>query len=184
MALEPKFVLPGQEIGTEEEYVAGVGTYVENAKIYAALTGQLTEENRTLSVVPKRRLSPMAVGTEVIGQIDNISDPVALVVVEPQGTEATRFGTSSAYCILHASYVKRGYVKSVRDELRIGDIIRARVTEFKNGEYHIATDDEHLGAIKAFCASCRHPLEKKPTGLQCPNCGRRENRKLADDYRS
>ncbi len=182
MSLEPRFVLPGQEIGTEEEYVSGPGTYVENAKIYASIVGKLTEDNRTLSVQQKHLLAPLDVGTIVVGQIDNISDPVALVVVEPGLTDANRFATSSAYCILHASYIKRGYVKSVRDELKIGDIIRARVTELKNGEYHISTEDANCGAIKAFCSSCRHPLEKKPTGLQCPNCGNRENRKLADDY--
>jgi exosome complex component CSL4 len=184
MSLTPRFVSPGQEIGTEEEYVGGSGTYVENAKIYASITGELREENRTLTVSQSHPLATMAVGTMVIGQIDNISDPVALVVVEGDSTETNRLAKSSAYCVLHASYIKRGYVKSVRDELRIGDIIRARISEFKNGEYHIATDDEHLGCIKAFCAGCRHPLEKKPTGLQCANCGRRENRKLADDYRS
>ena len=47
---EQRFVLPGEEIGTEEEFVAGSGTYVEEARIFAAVAGRLAEENHTLSV--------------------------------------------------------------------------------------------------------------------------------------
>ncbi|VVB56980.1 Exosome complex component Csl4 [uncultured archaeon] len=119
----------------------------------------------------------------MVGRIENISEPVALAVVEAEAVEGQRAPKSSAYVVLHASYIKRGYVKKVRDEYRIGDIIRARVVEMKNGEHHISTDDAHAGCLIAYCAGCRTPLEKRPAGLQCPACDRRDNRKLADDYK-
>lgn len=181
---EPRrLVLPGEEIGTEEEYVAGPGTYVEDAHIRATIAGPLQSDNRVLSVEPPHRLSALQKGSVVLGQVANIVEPVALVVVEPEKTPDSRFSNSNAYCILHVSYIKRGFVKNIRDELRIGDLIRARVVEFKNNEFHLSTDDDNCGVIKAYCSSCRHALEKKPTGLQCTECGRRENRKLAPDYR-
>lgn len=178
----PRFVLPGTAIGVEEEYMPGPGTYVEDAKIYASVAGQVKEADRTLSIVRKNQLAIMTPGTVLVGRIEMISEPVALVLVEPTPTDAARFGSSSAFCVLHASYIKRGFVKNVRDELKAGDIIRAKVVEYKNGEYKISTDDEDCGCLKAFCTKCRHGLEKKPTGLQCPNCDNRENRRMAPDY--
>ena len=184
---EKRFVSPGEEIGTEEEYVAGFGTYVEDARIFSAISGELTDENHTLSVSGSPTLRKFANGTMVVGRIDNISEPVALSVVssDPESVKQTsdRFPSTSAYVVLHASFIKRGYVKKVRDEYRIGDLIRGRIVEEKFGEYHISTDDPHCGCLLAFCSACRTPLEKRETILQCPSCGRRENRHLADDYK-
>ncbi len=195
---EQRFVLPGEEIGTEEEFVAGAGTYVEEARIFATVAGRLTDENHTLSVTAAPSLRRFKPGTLVVGRIENISEPVALAVMEGEDEEkgavaknqgpgaahaSVRYPKSSGYVVLHASFIKRGYVKKVRDEYRIGDIIRGKVVEEKFGEFHISTDDPHCGCIMAFCSECRTPLEKRETLLQCPACGRRENRHLADDYR-
>lgn len=176
--------MPGQEVGTEEEFVSGSGTYVQNGIIYSTLSGELKDEARVLSVAQAGRLSPLKLGAAITGIVDNIAEPVGLVIVEGDGGADTRFSTDSNYCILHASRIKRGYVKNVRDEIRIGDIIRAKIVEVKNGEMHISTEDEDCGVLKAFCCSCRHPLVKKPTGLECRACGRRENRKIAQGYTS
>jgi len=176
-------VAPGSIVGTEEEFVSGAGTYAQDGSIFAAIAGELVNDNRMLSVKQEAMLVPLRVGINVVGVIDNITEPVALVVVEGQDSTDSRFSKSNAYVVLHASRIKRGYVKNVRDEYRIGDIIRAKISEEKNGEYHISTEDEDCGCLKAFCSSCRHGLDKKPTGLECPACGRRENRKLAKDYR-
>ncbi len=180
-ASEPVF--PGQELGMEEEYAAGPGTYMENGIIRASVEGTVERQERTISIRPSARLSTLENGTTLIGCIDNISEPVALVVVDAVPDAKNRFVKSSDYCILHASYVKRGYVKNLRDEYRIGDIIRARVIMKKNGETHISTEDADCGCVKAFCSACRTPLDKKASGLECPACGRRENRRLAEDYR-
>ena len=178
-----KFVIPGTEIGIEEEFEAGQGTANEEGHILAAAAGPLEEKDHQLHVKGKPALTPLAAGAWVVGRIDNISEPVALAVVQAEEISGQRTPQTSAYVVLHASYIKRGYVKKVRDEYRIGDIIRARIVEQKNGEFHISTDDPHAGCLVAFCSTCRQPMQKRPAGLQCPGCERRENRKLADDYR-
>ena len=183
MSESKRFVRPGEEVGIEEEYESGAGTLNEEGRILAAIPGTLAEEARSLQVIGHPALTPFSKGSWVVGRIENISEPVALAVVEAEEAEGHRAPKSSAYVVLHASYIKRGYVKKVRDEYRIGDVIRARVVELKNNEYHISTDDEHAGCLIAFCSACRTPMEKRPAGLQCPACERRDNRKLADDYR-
>ena len=79
--------------------------------------------------------------------------------------------------------IRRGYVKNVRDEYRIGDIIRAKIAAFQNGEFRLTTDGDDLGAIKAFCAKCRHPMKVESGLLQCEDCGAKDNRKITNDYR-
>jgi exosome complex component CSL4 len=74
-------------------------------------------------------------------------------------------------------------VKNVRDEYKIGDIIRAKIVDLRNGEMRLSTDGEDLGAIKAFCAVCRHPMKVESGILQCEECGAKDNRKIAKDYR-
>jgi len=74
-------------------------------------------------------------------------------------------------------------VKNVRDEYKIGDIIRAKIADLRNGEFRLATDADELGAIKAFCAKCRHAMVIESGILKCESCGYKDNRKLANDYR-
>ena len=38
--MDKKFVIPGDFIGTEEEYLSGSGTFSENERIYATITGE------------------------------------------------------------------------------------------------------------------------------------------------
>ena len=86
--------------------------------------------------------------------------------------------------MLHASRIKDGFVKNVRDELRIGDIVRAKISEMRQGEMHVSTEGSHFGVVKAFCSKCRHALELVGSTLTCSSCGAKENRKLASDYRN
>jgi exosome complex component CSL4 len=180
--VDEKIVMPGQEVGTEEEFVSGSGSYVQEGITYATLRGRLVDTGKVLTVEQKQKLSPLKVGITITGAVDNIAEPVALVIVEGDGGNEARYPRNADYCILHASRIKRGYVKNVRDEIRIGDIIRAKIVEEKNGEFHISTEEDDCGVLKAFCCACRHALVKKPTGLECSSCGRRENRKVSKDY--
>lgn len=181
--LGKKFVVPGDFLGTEEEYVPDKGTFSDKERIYATITGQAGEDSRKLAVSQSRALAKLDVGTTIIGRVENIVEPIALVSIQSGESPDMRFGQTPDYSVLHASMIRRGYVKNVRDEYKIGDIIRAKIAAFQNGEFRLATDDDHLGAIKAFCAKCRHPLTVESGIIKCESCGEKDNRKLADDYR-
>ncbi len=182
--MEKKLVVPGDFIGTEEEYLAGHGTFAEKERIYATIAGEPLDTERKLSVQQKRSLRALQIGTVVIGTIENIVEPIALVSIKAgsDGRES-RFGENPDYSVLHASMIKRGYVKNVRDEYRIGDIIRAKIADVRNGELRLATDADELGAIKAFCPKCRHPMKLESAILKCESCDWKDNRKIAKDYR-
>ena len=180
--MDKKFVVPGDFIGTEEEYLVGEGTFSENEKIYATLTGESEEAAKKLAVFQKRPLRALGVGTVIIGTVENIVEPIALVSMQV-GIGEHRFGETDEYAVLHASMIRKGYVKNVRDEYKVGDIIRAKIVDQRNGEFRLSTDADDLGAIKAYCAKCRHPMKIESGLLSCEDCGTKDNRKLAKDYR-
>ena len=177
-----KFAIPGDCIGSEMESLPGAGTVADRDDIYATLSGEVKEESRTLSVSQARPLAALHSGATVIGVINNIIETIALVQIT-QGSGQSRFGENPDNAVLHASMIKRGFVKNVRDEYKIGDIIRAKIADVRNGDMRLATDSDELGAIKAFCAKCRNPMKLESAILACEECGAKDNRKLAKDYR-
>jgi len=181
--LEKKFTVPGDFLGTEEEFLSDNGTFSDNERIYSALTGEVGEDSHKLSVRQSRPLCKLDVGTVVIGTVENIVEPIALISIKSGESEPHRFGENPDYSVLHASMIRNGYVKNVRDEYKIGDIVRAKIAAMQNGEFRLTTDAPELGAIKAFCASCRHPMKIESGMLKCEVCGAKDNRKLASDYR-
>lgn len=187
---DTKIVIPGQEIGTEEEFVGGKGTVTIDSKIYATVMGEVTDESRTLTVdnpKSKGKLSELQEGMKIVGRVEMIVDPIAIVSIRKvyDKDKYGRVPKSSENAILHASYIKRGYVKQVRDELSIGDIIRAKIIGKKKGEIQLSTEDEDLGVLKAFASKRpRFPLEKIGTSLINPFNEEKENRKISKDYRN
>ncbi|MFH1307174.1 MAG: exosome complex RNA-binding protein Csl4 [Candidatus Micrarchaeota archaeon] len=185
MDKKSKLVAPGQKIGTEEEYVAGAGTYTEGSSIYAAVFGELIEKERTLNVFGKASIATPAIGSRIIGRIQNIVDPIAIVnVYEIEDGEHQRYPVTGENFVLKTPNIKRGYVKQIKDEYRIGDIIRAKIIDIKNGECHLSTEEDDCGCIKAFASQGkgRYPLVKTATGLVCKENDEKENRKIASDY--
>lgn len=181
--MDKKGVVPGSHVGTEEEFIAGSGTFVEDAGIYSTLLGELGEEQKTLSVRSKVMLHPIHAGVEVLGRVENIVEPIALVSIIPLAADNARYTEVPDYCVLHASRVKEGFVKNIRGEFRIGDIIRAKVIDLRNSEVSLSTEGQEHGVVKAYCSKCRNPLVQMGAQLSCTECGAVESRKLSRNYR-
>ncbi len=177
---------PGEFLGTEEEYVSGRGTYEEENNISAALYGELQVDSERKMAIKTRTSVPerIKLGMVLYGRIEEIFDPIALVRIEPISTGNERQVIDQFYCVLHVSRIKMGYARNIKEEVRIGDIIKAVVDEIKNGEIYLSTKRGGMGIIKAFCSKCRTPLEKEDEMLACGNCGNKEKRKLGSPYRN
>lgn len=183
---EARSILPGEFLGTEEEFVAGDGTYVDDkGGIYAALPGDaIISKDKVVSVksavaVPKQ----LKKGDVVYARVEEIFEPVALLQVAPTATEEVRQNPTDGYSVIHASRVKPAYVEMVHDEFRIGDIVKASVEEIRNdGEIALTTKLPGLGVIKAYCSRCRAPLALRGGKLECGRCGSVEKRHLSKEY--
>ena len=182
-----RIVLPGEFLGTEEEYIAGPGTRVENGRIYSIHCGSV-EVTRDKQVVVHPKVQAPGVlreGMTVYGRVEEIFEPIALVRVEPTEAEEVRQSPSESYCVLHAMRIAPRYVENVRDEVRIGDVIKAIVEKLERGEVLLSTKAPGLGVVKAFCSRCRAPLplrKAEPSVLKCERCGSTERRRVSDEY--
>ena len=175
---------PGEFLGTEEEYVSGAGSYQEGSDIHAALFGELgIDKDRRMNIknncVIPTSLKP---GMVVYGRVEEIFEPIALVRIDPLTVGNERQVLEQFYCVLHVSRVKMGYARSLRDEVKIGDIIKAVVDEISKGEVYLSTKRGGMGVIQAYCSVCRAPLDINGQILVCHNCDNKENRKLGSPY--
>lgn len=174
------FVFPGKVLGVEEEFGSGEGTYSEGGVVYALNAGNVEiGRDRVVRVRAQTVPETIKVRSVVLGRVEDIIEPISLVKIEPLSDAGRRQAPLAYFAVLHISRIKMGYVKSIRDEVRIGDIIKARVEEIRRGEVYLSTKENGMGVVKAFCSLCRAPLELSSGELLCRSCGSKERRKLA-----
>lgn len=173
---------PGERLGVIEEFIPDAGTYVKDGVIYAKVVGHALIDltHKKVSVFPLGRGTKVPkVGSVVMGQVSNVQTQNAGVrITQVEKKQISGFFNG----VLHVSDVQMRFVDSMFDVCKPGDIIRAKVISEKNRTYHLGTQDKELGVLYAFCSNCGNGLEQKRQGMECPRCGRIENRKIAIDY--
>lgn len=182
-AAEEKIVLPGDLIGTSEEFTPKNGTFVDKGNIYAATTGivKINAKERSISVTPVTNVPPhLQVGDIVIGQVTDIKESVALVEIASIKGRGEREIVNAEQAAIHVSNIKDAYVKELYSEFSPFDIVKARVIDLRN--MRLTTVNKELGVMKAYCNNCRTVLKKDNNKLKCPKCNRVETRKLSSDY--
>lgn len=178
-----KLVMPGEYIGTTEEFLSGEGTYEESGKIFATNVGILELNNKEMKVKVKPNTDipvVLGIGDIVIGVVDSVRDSMAIVDVVKVANKK-RAITGDAEATLHVSEISKEYVEDLKRELHNRDIIRAKVIQVKPS-LQLSTKEPNLGIIKTICLRCYSPLKKKEEVLHCPICKYTEKRKIADDY--
>ncbi|MDY6931658.1 MAG: exosome complex RNA-binding protein Csl4 [Halobacteriota archaeon] len=180
-------VVPGDFIGTSEEFLPGYGTYDEKGSIYASAVGTVQTNNKdmTVTVIPKKVVpTTIEVGDIVYGRVTDVKDSVVLVDIsgikgkEPRGLEVAE------QAVVHISNVKDAYVSQLSYEFGFRDIIKAKVIDSTN--MRLSTIDKNLGVIKSICSRCRGEMRRKEGEkeglLECTRCRRVESRNLSEDY--
>lgn len=181
-----EIVLPGEEIGTTEEYIAGSGTFEKDGKIIASVLGilKIDEKEKQVSIIPLNPLPIIRKQSIVYGVVEEIKDVVAIVDVISVDSKLREVAGVSQGAI-HISKISPKFVESIQSMLRIGDIVRAGVLQAEP-MLQLYTNEPHLGVVKAYCIRCRGVLIRKPhmkeDTLYCENCDRFETRKVAKDY--
>jgi len=180
--METKEVLIGDYLGTIEEFVPGKGTYAEDGKIYASNIGKcvIDHENHVVSVDGKN--PPMLEKGQVIfGEVLDIRKNAAVVIARKLKGYSGEVDIKTG---LFVSNMADSYVERPEDAFAIGDIVEGVVIKIDGGLIDISTKGP-MGVVKAFCRRCRCALKKSDKGqdmLECPCCGNKGRRKIADDY--
>ena len=175
--MDKKVLLPGEHVGPGEVVSESSTTYVMGDEVYSSSVGELDKDGT--KVVAKKNKSMLGNGMVVVGIVLIEADTYAVIgAIDGKGV-VSEDGK------LLVSNVSQGYLKSMRDALRIGDIVRAKVLKRESGSLYFTVSYPEYGVLKAFCTSCREPLELGAKEmLKCPSCGKVERRKVAKDYRS
>jgi exosome complex component CSL4 len=181
--MKHKFVMPGDQLSTSEELLPGDGTFEENGIIRAARIGtyEVNEKHRTAEVKPASS-TPVILkkGDIVIARVAN-AKPTMIITEVVHVAGKNRSISSDTDATIHVKEIAQGFIKDASTEYKTEDYIRAKVIQVKPS-VQLETKERNLGAIKALCSRCRHPLVKKSHGLECDNCGNKEHRRIADDY--
>jgi len=180
--MDGSFVLPGDVVGSTEEFVPGDYTYARGGMIYATTAGlvKIDAKSRSASVIPKTN-APVKLrqGDIVVGEVIDLKDSLVIVSLAfKKGHEDRPLPDEEA--TIHISNVRNSYVKDLRQLFSLRDIIKARIIDDR--QMRLTTSDEELGVIKAYCNRCLTALVRKDSKLACPNCGSTETRKMSSSY--
>lgn len=178
-----KIVLPGELIGTSEEFIPKNGAFEDRGSIFAAATGyvKINPKERSISVEPVTNVPPqLMVGDIVIGRVTDIKESVALVEIGGIKGMGEREIVNADDAAIHVSNIKDAYVKDLSYEFAPQDIVKARVLDLRN--MRLSTVNKELGVMKAYCGNCRTVLKRENDKLKCPNCKRTETRKMSSEY--
>ncbi|ASJ15693.1 RNA-binding protein [Thermococcus chitonophagus] len=183
---EGDFVLPGDYLGVIEEYLPGDGVIVEDGNLYSARAGwvKIDKDKIEISLKPASSTPPIPkVGDIVYARVIDVKQQAVLLrMIKIEGRDNREIATSKLAGI-HISQVKDGFVEDLKNEFKIGDIVRARVITDEKSPIQLTTKDPDLGVVYALCSKCRTPLVRKGNQLVCPKCGNVETRKLSTLYR-
>ncbi|WP_048055853.1 exosome complex RNA-binding protein Csl4 [Pyrococcus sp. ST04] len=183
---EGDFVLPGDYLGVIEEYLPGEGVIVEDGNLYSTRAGwvKIDKDKIEISLKPASSTPPIPkVGDIVYARVIDVKQQAVLLrMIKIEGKDNREIATSKLAGI-HISQVKDGFVEDLRNEFKIGDIVRARVITDEKSPIQLTTKDPDLGVVYALCSKCRTPLVRKGNQLVCPKCGNVETRKLSTLYR-
>ncbi len=173
-----KVVMPGDKIGSTEEYMKGKGVYEEDGELFAAVAGYLVIKDRVANVESFASIPEVLKGDVVLGRVVDVRNTMALVeVVSKKGEE--RSLTTRSLGFLHISNVDEKYVKDISEAIGYLDIVKARVI---GDNLRLSTKEKEMGVLKALCSSCRSEMIREGDMLKCPECGRVEKRKISSDY--
>lgn len=179
--LDKKNTFIGQAVASCEEYVPGKNTFGEDDQIYSAVIGESQTDGKSISVTPSgKKIIDVAAGSFVYGLVAEIRDTKAIVdCIIAEDYPDARFSMPSFGSSLPVQNIRtNSYVKTVRDELRVGDIVKAKVIA-TSPTILISVAEQGLGVIVAFCSTCRNSMSLKNDFATCNNCEKTEKRKSA-----
>lgn len=177
--MDKKLVLPGDHLSSAEEAEAGENAYLEGDDVYSAAIGEPAVEPGSAAVRRSgRTLKQPHVGMLVYGLVFKSSPNKAVASCIP--AEEAEGGARGVEidAVLPVTAVRSGFVRDLRDEVKIGDIIKARIHKVERSGFEITIRDHDCGVICAFCPRCRGDMALEERIYVCVKCGWKERKKL------
>ena len=175
-----KKVLPGDALAVSEEFLPGKNAYDADGTIRALLMGTSVKDfaQREVSVKPIAVAKVPSVGDVVTGQVETAQTSVSnMKIYYVNGLPST-----GGFVGLIFLREERGGRGMRRTQVKLGDIVRAKVISTMNAMIHLSISEPHLGVMATLCSNCGRPLFDEGGRARCRECGNQEERKFADDF--
>ncbi len=182
MNANAEIVLPGDLLGTAEEFVPGRGTYEDHGRIYAALLGRrhIDPRDKAIRVEAIHPIPHISEEDVVFARVDEVKSAMAICTILSLAS-SRRAVPGAPEGTVHISKAKDGYTESLGDEFQSGDILLARVLQ-SQPTIKLTTAPSTLGVVSARCTACHGLLQLGGKEPVCPRCGNRERRKVAQGF--
>jgi exosome complex component CSL4 len=180
MEEKKKLVLPGDFLANGEEFEAGSNTYSENDETHSATYGEVESKEGTISVQRRgKSVKVPEIGMHLLCLVTRADPNKAKVGCMLESEVDKKERCSEIVGILPVTNISRARVETIRDAVRVGDIIKARIYKMReNGDAEISILGKEFGVLKAYCSKCRKAMDLKGNIFICNNCNRRERRKI------
>ncbi|MEW6721687.1 MAG: exosome complex RNA-binding protein Csl4 [Candidatus Micrarchaeota archaeon] len=177
--MEKKLVLPGDHLSSAEESETGENTYSERDEVFASGVGEDASVPGHAKVKTRSRtLKVPAVGDALYCLIIKAGMNKAIGGCVPVGEVESGERGIELEAVLPVTAVRRDYVRDMRDEVKVGDIVKARIMKVEKSGYEISMNGPDCGVVCAFCPRCRSRMDLKERTFICPECSWKERRKL------
>jgi exosome complex component CSL4 len=177
-----KRVVPGDKLAVIEEFSSSEGTYVNGSSIRALKLGlaNYDKKKKEVKVEPLKKIRIPKVGDSVVGQVDAVQSNIVNIKIYYINDERSSSNFTGMLILKPEKQIKKGKEKAV--VCRLGDIIRAKVTSYKNAIVHLSINGNENGVIYTRCSFCGGNVNRIDQKVRCVDCGLIEERKLAFDF--
>jgi exosome complex RNA-binding protein Csl4 len=134
----------------------------------------LEEIKAILKNINKKK--PVIIGDIVYGKIVVVKDKIAVVSLDYAENNKVLSPADSG--VIFISNVTEGYVKTIDEYLKKGDVVKAKIIEITPYEYKLTIAEKELGVIKGHCVKCKQELNNTGTQVRCFNCGTIQTKKF------
>lgn len=178
-------VTPGDKLCVIEELSPSFGTYEEEGIVYAATSGGVTIDldERSIMVLAADGSMKLALPVRediIIGEATNVYDQRAEIRIAKINDDIVH---NLSVGEIHISNVTRRYVRSMRDVLGMGDIVRAMALNTHEIPIELTLVGDDFGVIYSKCTKCGEAfLLTTHNSMYCPRCEYRTTREVAKDY--
>lgn len=174
-----KLVLPGEYLLSCEEAEPGESTYTEKDEIFAAAFGETVVSEGAIAIKRGRTPKRPYRGMEVYCLVKKTSPNKAIAECIPvEGAEGPGSTIPIIAVLLVTALGRKDFVRDLRDEVKIGDIIKAQIQTVKKNEVDISIAGPQCGFMCVFCPRCRRRMDLKDRIFICNDCGWKERRKI------
>ena len=181
----------GDIIASENEYLAGKGTFVDDeGNICAAVIGKVVKDDAKKEISVRGRLLLPKPGDIAIAMVTDVKEKVVLLDLEEvKNSKGVVRRLPKKSGLIFIANLSQSYLENPRQAVKIGDLIRGEIADEDPGAYFISIKDPSYGVLLGLCSKCRSKLIEKTKDMKlkdcsvmvCSKCKGIETRKTAKD---